>query len=340
MPVPPYAFCLLNTLQARNEVAIWLGYSEDSLAGMNASKRLVIPCLLISLAAAGQFSSDTRLVVLHVSVTKGNGDLVGALNRNAFTVLENGVPQPIKVFHREDVPVSIGIIIDDSASMLPDRPRVEAAALSLVDASNPKDETFIVNFNDESFLDVRFTNDRQRMKEGLTRIDARGGTAMRDAINKSLDYMKSSATKDKRVLLVITDGNDNGSTTTLDRIVDRAAQNGIVVYAIGLFSKESRSDTAEAKRALKDLTSTTGGIAFYPKDVKDVQQLAIEIARDIRSQYTIAYSPGIQQLDGTYRKIQVKVNAPGNPKARTRTGYLAVPNPADRGAAQTTSRHK
>src|SRR3954462_6939424 len=146
----------------------------------------------LCLAAAGlgyaQFSAETRLVVLHASVADKNGHLVPNLQEKNFKVLENGVTQPLKLFRHEDVPVSMGLLIDDSGSMRDKRTGVEAAALALVKASNPQDEVFIVNFNDEAYLDVPFTNDIKKMEQGLARIDARGGTAMRDAVNMSIDY--------------------------------------------------------------------------------------------------------------------------------------------------------
>jgi Ca-activated chloride channel homolog len=273
-----------------------------------------------------QFRADTRLVVLHASVTDKKGKLLTNLNRDAFKVYENGRPQEVKIFRREDVPVSLGIIIDDSGSMSTKRARVEAAALALVRASNPQDEVFIVNFNDDAYLDVPFTNDVHKMEQGLARIDSRGGTAMRDAINMSLDYEKQEAKKDKKVLLVITDGNDNASNISLEKVVQHANQTDTLVYAIGLFTEEEKHEAVKARRALNELTGATGGLAFYPKDVSEVQALAVEVAHDIRNQYTIAYTPVIQQLDGSYRQIKVTVDAPGRPVVRTRSGYYATPD--------------
>ena len=286
--------------------------------------RIVLYQLLSVAIASGQFKSTTRLVVLHVSVLRAQGDLLGNLTRNQFTVYENGTPQPIRVFHREDVPISIGIVIDSSASMRPDRLAVEAAGLSMVSASNPLDETCIVNFNDRSFIDVPFTSDIQTMKQGIARVDARGGTAAFDAVERTLRYLADSAGKDKRVILLITDGNDNGSKTSLEKITSTARQSGVIVYAIGLLRAESRSDSLQARKALNTITSSTGGAAFYPKNVEDVNRIVLEIAKEIRSQYTIAYAPSIAALDGTFRHINVKVSAPGKPKVRTRTGYQAV----------------
>ena len=269
---------------------------------------LLLPIALVNLSA--QFRSDTRLVVLHTSVTDKKGKLLNNLKQSQVTVFENGQPQQIKIFRHEDVPVSLGIIIDDSGSMMAKRTRVEAAALAMVRESNPQDEVSIVNFNDDAYLDVPFTSNVHKMEQGLARIDSRGGTAMRDAVNMSLDYMKSDAKKDKRVLMVITDGNDNESAISLERVVARANQSDTLVYAIGLFTEEDKHEASKAKRALRELTSATGGVAFYPKDVNGVKALAVQIAHDIRNQYTIAYSPSLQQLDGSYRQIHVTVDAP------------------------------
>ncbi len=286
-----------------------------------------------TVALFAQFRSDTRLVVLHASVVDKKGKLVTNLDRSAFKVFENGQPQEVKIFRREDVPVSLGIIIDDSGSMMTKRSRVEAAALAMVRESNPQDEVFIVNFNDDAFLDVPFTSDPRKLEQGLARIDSRGGTAMRDAINMSLDYMKQEAKKDKKVLLVITDGNDNASTATLEKLVARSNQSDTLVYAIGLFTDEEKHEASKARRALQELTNETGGLAFYPKDVNEVQSLAVEIAHDIRNQYTIAYTPTVQALDGSYRQIKVTAEAPGKPVVRTRSGYYASPEMAGKQTA-------
>jgi VWFA-related protein len=280
--------------------------------------------LLLTAGLYAQFRSDTRLVVLHASVADKHGKLLTNLKESAFKVFENGQPQQLKIFRREDVPVSLGLVIDDSGSMMTKRARVEAAALALVRESNPQDEVFIVNFNDDHYLDVPFTGDIRKMEQGIAKIDSRGGTAMRDAISASLDYMRENAKKDKKVLLIITDGNDNASNTSLEKVVGRANQMETVIYAIGLFTEEEKHEAAKARRALNELTSTTGGLAFYPKEVSEVQSIASEIAHDIRSQYTIAYSPTAPD-DGSYRQIKVTVDGPGKPVVRTRSGYYATP---------------
>ncbi len=285
------------------------------------------------------FRMDARLVVLPISVSDKNGKLITDLKQNAFKVFENNVEQPIKIFKREDVPVSLGIIIDNSGSMKDKRQKVETAALDLVKASNPQDEVFIVNFNDEAWLDVPMTSDIKAMQAGLTRIDARGGTAMRDAISMSIDYLKKQAKRQKKVLLVITDGNDNASTGTLEKLVNRSQQSEVLLFAIGLLNEEEHREARVAKRALDSLTRETGGVSFYPKGVADVDQIALQVAHEIRNQYTIGYSPTVQEMDGSFRQIKVTVNGPGRPQVRTRTGYYATDDPggAKKAISQTQS---
>jgi len=272
------------------------------------------------------FTVGTRLVVLPISVSDKSGKLITDLQQKAFKVFENGVEQPIKLFKREDVPVSLGIIIDNSGSMREKRQKVETASLDLVKASNPQDEVFIVNFNDDAFLDVEFTSDIKKMEEGVARIDSRGGTAMRDAINKSIDYLIEKGKRQKKVLLVITDGNDNASRISLEKLVTRAQQSEVLLYAIGLLNEEEHREAKIAKRALDSLSRESGGLAFYPKSVAEVDELTLQVAHELRNQYTIAYSPTVQQMDGSFRQIKVTVNGPGRPLVRTRTGYYATPD--------------
>jgi VWFA-related protein len=278
------------------------------------------------------FSSETRYVPLNVTVTDKTDHLVTNLPQSAFQIFENNVAQPIKIFKREDVPVSMGLVIDNSGSMRTKRAGVEAAALALVKDSNPQDETFVVNFNDEAYRDVDFTSDIEALKKGLERIDSKGGTAMRDAIRLSIDYLHDKAKHDKKVIIVITDGNDNASMVTLDSLKKLAQQDGTLIYAIGLLGEEDKGEAAKAKRDLKALVEATGGQVFYPKEVGDVDPLAHQVARDIRNQYSIWYAPLNENLDGTFRSIRVAVKGPGSPVARTRTGYWATPSRKPSGA--------
>ena len=276
------------------------------------------------------FKADTKLVILPISVSDRSGKLVTNLPQKAFKVFENNVEQPIKIFRREDVPVSLGIIIDNSGSMKEKRQKVELASMDLVKASNRQDEVFIVNFNDDAWLDVPFTSDIKAMEDGIAKIDSRGGTAMREAISEALDYLKKEAKREKKVLLVITDGNDNASSITLEKLVNRAQQNEVLIYAIGLLNEEERREAKIAKRALDALARDTGGQAFYPKSVSEVDQITLEVAHELRNQYTIGYTPTVQAMDGTFRQIKVTVNGPGHPVVRTRTGYYATPDTSEK----------
>jgi Ca-activated chloride channel family protein len=299
------------------------------------NKNILLPALCaltaFSLAAdkpdTGQtptFRSETRLVVLHATVVDKTGHLVTNLPENAFQVYENGAPQHIKIFKREDVPVSMGLIIDNSGSMRDKRAKVEAAALDLVKDSNREDEVFIVNFNDEAFLDKDFTNDIKDLEEGLARIDSRGGTAMRDAIRMSIDHLKEKAKRDKKVLVVVTDGNDNSSLINLENLVKASQDSGILIYTVGLLNEEDRREAKSAKRALEALAEATGGEVFFPKELTEVDRVAHQVAHDIRNQYIIGYTPSNLALDGSFRQIKVTANGPGRPTVRTRSGYYAT----------------
>ncbi len=277
------------------------------------------------------FHADTRVVDLHATVLDKSGHLVTNLPREAFTVLENGVPQQIRSFKREDVPVSMGLIVDNSGSMRNKREKVEAAALALVKDSNPQDEVFVVNFNDEAYKDLPngkdFTSDINEMEEALKRIDSRGGTAMRDAIQLSIDHLKK-AHRDKKVLVVVTDGNDNSSRIGLDALVRNAQQSGVLIYSVGLLSEEEHHEAKRAQHDLHILAEATGGETFFPKELSEVDRLAHQVARDIRSQYSIVYAPANQSMDGTFRRIKVVAKASGAPIVRTRSGYYATPDQA------------
>ncbi|HEY2904504.1 MAG TPA: VWA domain-containing protein [Vicinamibacterales bacterium] len=269
------------------------------------------------------FHSETRLVVLHATVRNSRGELVTGLERSAFTVYENGKRQPISLFRRDDVPVSLGLLIDNSGSMRTLRPSVETAALALADASNPRDEIFVVDFNDKARIDVPFTSDRRVLESGVKRVDSIGGTAMRDAIEMAQGYLSEHGTRDRKVLVVVTDGIDNASVATRDRIERQAEARDTVIFAVGLFGNEQRAK--EGRRELDRLADRTGGVAYYPAGVDDIQSIAIEIARQIRNQYTIAYAPLNQALDGSYRTIRLAVAGPDRLSVRTRAGYRAEP---------------
>jgi len=281
------------------------------------------------------FRSDTRLVVLHASVVDNKGHLITTLPKSAFHVYENKVEQPIRNFRREDVPVSLALIIDNSGSMRDKRKRVETAALQAVKASNPHDEVMVVNFNDEAYDDSNgFTADLKKLDEALTKIDSRGGTAMRDAINMTVEFMKKKAKHDKKVILVVTDGNDTASTQiTLESLVQKAHDSEVLMYFVGLLNEEDKGEARKAKRAMDALAKASGGTAVYPETLEAVEQVALSMAHEIRNQYIIMYSPTNPNLDGTFRQISVVANGPNRPSVRTRTGYYATPDPGKRNSS-------
>lgn len=260
-------------------------------------------------------------VVLHATVVDQHSRLVSNLNKNDFTVYEDGQPQTITRFSQEDVPVSIGILIDNSGSMRDKRQAVNTAALDLVKASNHEDEVFIVNFSDEAIIDTDLTSDIAKMQEGLQQIDSRGGTALYDAVVASADYLAKKGNKEKKVLLVVTDGEDNASTDTLEQAVRRVQNEaGPMVYTIGILGGDHEK---RAKRALESLALNTGGVAFFPKDLGEVDQIARAVARDIRTQYSIYYRPSRPQEQGGFRQVKVDAHAPGYGRlvVRTKSGY-------------------
>jgi VWFA-related protein len=290
----------------------------------------LLPAIRAQEPSTPNFRADTRLVVLHASVADRKGRLLTDLPQTAFRVLENGIEQPIKIFKREDVPVSMALVVDNSGSMRGKRAKVEAAALAAVKASNPRDETTVINFNDEAWQDVPFTSDIKKMEEGLTRIDSRGGTAMRDAISGTIDYVRQKAKHNKKVILIITDGNDNTSSISLEQLVQKAHRSEILLYFIGLLNEEDRREAKKARRAIDALAVASGGSALYPEDLSQVEAAAVSIAAEIRNQYVIAYSPINQVLDGTFRSVRVEARGPGRPTVRTRTGYYATPDQSNK----------
>jgi len=297
---------------------------------LRSSALLVLTGLIWSLASGqddqATFRSDTRLVVLYASVVDSKGRLLTDLPQTAFKVFENGAEQQLRVFRQEDVPVSLAQVIDNSGSMRNKRQKVEAAAVAMVKASNPRDEVMVVNYNDEAYEDVPFTSDMKRMEEGLTRIDARGGTAMLDAVSMTLDRLRDKGKRDKKVLMLITDGNDNASQTKLEALLRKVSDssNQIVIHCIGLLEEEERREARKAKASVEKLATATGGLYYFPKDLNEVEKISLEVAHDIRNQYVLGYSPSLQALDGSFRQIKVTANGPNRPTVRTRSGYFAV----------------
>lgn len=304
--------------------------------------RRLVGMLLMAAALTAQeevatFTVDTREVDLPISVLDKNGKLIPDILPSAFKVYENNIEQPIQSFRRDDIPVSMGIIIDSSGSMRNKRAKVAAAALALVKNSNPQDEEFIVNFSDDAYLDQPFTSDIHQLEKALDRIDSHGGTSMREAISTSIDYMNRAATRSRKALLVVTDGNNNNpGGIGLEALVRKAQASEVLIYCIGLLNEETPLEARSARRALKQLAEASGGQDYYPKDVAEVELLTPQVAHEIRNQYLVAYSPTNPAMDGTFRQIKVKVLGYEKATVRTRSGYYASSESSKKAGAFTS----
>jgi Ca-activated chloride channel family protein len=275
---------------------------------------------------------DAEEVVLNCTVLDNKRELVNDLTKSNFKVFEDKALQTVLSLQHQDTPVSIGLLVDNSGSMSTKRAAVAAAALDLVKASNPQDETFVINFSDQAYLDEDFTSDLDKLQNGLSHLSQSGGTALYDTVVTASDKMERSATRPRKVLIVITDGDDNASKLTLDNAVHRVQDmQGPIIYSIGLLFGGDKS--RHAKRDLQTLSSETGGIAFFPDALKDVDSVAAEVARDIRNQYAIAYHSPHASIGG-YHTVQVEAHASGLGKLTvyTRSGYRS--KQASSGTAQ------
>src|SRR5215471_1419075 len=217
------------------------------------------------------FKKEVEEVVVHATVQDDKNHLVMNLDKAAFSVYENNQLQKLTSFRHEDVPVAMGIVIDNSGSMREKRDKVNKAALNLVRSSNPQDQVFVVNFNDEYYLDQDFTGEINKLRDSLEKVESRGGTALYDAVVASADHLAKNAKLSKKVLFVVTDGEDNASRESLETAIHRLqAENGPTVYAIGLLGEERQR---RARNALKEMAARTGGVAFFPKDLNEVDEI-------------------------------------------------------------------
>jgi VWFA-related protein len=270
--------------------------------------------------------TDVEEVSLNCSVLDGNR-LAPDLKKENFQVFEDGVKQKLISFQHTDLPVSIGLVVDNSGSMGSKRPSVNKSAMDLIAASNPQDEAFVVNFSDEAFIDQEFTSDVNKLRAGLSHIEAKGGTALYDAVAASADKLARDAKRPKQVLILITDGEDNASTLNREQTIRKVQQlSGPVIYSIGLlFGDEmSRDEVKHARKALEMLSTETGGMAFFPKNIEQIDQIAAEVARDIRNQYTLGYHSTKPYTEPGFRRVEVKAEGKGKLIVRTRTGYFPV----------------
>src|SRR3984885_6031665 len=269
---------------------------------------------------------DAYEVRLNATVLDGSGKSIQTLDKDAFHGYEDGVPQTIALFRHEALPVSLGLLIDSSGSMYDKRVAVDKASLDFVKLSNPADEEFLVDFSWEAFIDQDFTNNLDKLQQGLGFIKSSGGTAIYDALVASADYLAKNAKHPKQVLLVVTDGEDNASSATLEQTIRRIQDlDGPVIYCVGLLFGEDtdKRESRHARRVLETLAEQTGGAAYFPKSLKDVDPIAAEVAQDIRTQYTISYHSTKSPTLGGYREIHVEAKAKslGRLSVRTRSGY-------------------
>jgi len=269
-------------------------------------------------------------VLLNCTVIDAKGRTVNGLTKDDFRVWEDGVPQPINSVVHEDLPVSMGILVDNSGSMRDKRGAVNAAAFNLLKDSNPQDEAFVVNFADRAYLDQGFTTNLVALDRGLSRFDSKGTTALYDAVAASADELSKHAKRRKEVLLIITDGADNASHLSLQEAI-RRVQNlgGPVVYCVGLLFDTEGEETQRARNALEMLSEETGGIAYFPRSLQEVNGIAAQVARDIRNQYTVDYHSTRPERLGGYRTVRVEAYSPrlGKLNVRTKKGYYAKAEP-------------
>jgi VWFA-related protein len=277
-----------------------------------------------------RISVDVALVVLHATVSDRKGGFVSDLGERDFEVYEDGVAQPIRLFRNEDIPVTVGLVVDHSTSMRPKLAEVTAAARAFVRSSNREDEMFVVNFNERVSLGlpaaIRFTDSTAALGNAVAATPTRGQTALYDAIAKGLEQLKAGS-RDKKVLVVVSDGGDNASERSLDQVMELAGQSSAVIYTVGIFDE---SDEDRNPGVLKRLAQATGGEAFLPDQIGEVVAICERIARDIRHQYTIGYEPSDLTHGRAYHSIRVVARAKGRHGAlsvRTRTGYIASGEP-------------
>ena len=302
------------------------GQSDAGVTAPGGQSGAAAPGVVTQEGGRYTLRTEAYEVRLNASVIEGSGREVEDLSQDAFHVYEDGVPQTILGFRHEDTPVSLGILIDSSGSMYDKRAAVDAASLDLVRLSNRQDEAFLVDFSSEAYIDQDFTGDINKLQQGLSYIKSSGGTALYDAVIASADYLAKNAKRPKQVLLVVTDGDDNASSATLEQTIRRVQElDGPVIYCIGLLFGEdsSRSESRHSKQVLTELAEQTGGQAYFPHALKDVDGITREVAQDIRQQYTIEYRSTKPPSQGGYRQVHVEAKAKGYGKlqVRTRAGY-------------------
>ncbi len=273
-----------------------------------------------------RISVDVHLVALQATVHDRQGRFVSDLSERDFEVYEDGARQNIQLFRHEDVPVTVGLVVDHSGSMRTKLTEVAAATRTFVKSSNPEDQMFVVNFNEKVSLGlpaaIRYTGSSNELERAIWRAPAAGMTALYDAVVEGLQGMREGQ-RDRKALVVISDGGDNASKTSLDQVLNLAEKSSAIIYTIGIFDED---DPDRNTRALTHLARATGGEAFFPGKLSEVVEICESIARDIRNQYTIGYVSTNTKRTDSYRAIHVVARAKDHGKlsVRTRSGYIAA----------------
>ena len=313
--------------------------AKQSWASMNRCLAAIVFIISLTIVARARTDAQSQsregnpytidvsvdMVVLHATVQNSRRVLVSGLGQDDFEVHEDGVLQQIKYFSQEDIPVTVGLVVDNSGSMRPKRREVITAALAFARSSNADDQMFVVSFNEHVSFglppDTAFTDKMATLEVAPSGIAAEGMTALYDAVAAALEHLKKG-NRDKKVLLVVSDGGDNASKHNLSEVMSLAGRSEAIIYAMGLFEEE---DLDRNPGVLKRLAKATGGEAFLPKSLTEVVPICERIARDIRKQYTLAFVPTNQRQDGLFRSIQVKARPSSGQRlvVRTRVGYYA-----------------
>lgn len=273
-----------------------------------------------------KFALSVNLVQLPVNVTDAHGTSITDLKPDNFRVFEDGQLQKITVFDEGNTPVTVGLVVDHSRSMRPKLRDVVAAVYTFAHSSNPQDEMFVVDFNDDVTIELMhgkaFSSDPKDLEEALNAVTARGRTALYDAVSEGLNHLQYAHTA-KKALIIISDGGDNASHFKYPQVLAQARQSQASIYAIALVGSE---DAEENPGLLRRLCKDTGGVAYFPGEAESVSSVSARIARDLREQYTLGYVPLNVQGAVAFRKIEVKVTAPGRGRlhVRTRQGYSPV----------------
>jgi len=280
---------------------------------------LLLPLLLFSQPDSNyRIAVDVNLILLNATVRNEAGNLIPDLTEGDFKIFEDGIPQTIRLFLREDVPVTVGLVVDHSGSMGRKIESVLAAARAFIRFSNPSDLMFVVNFNEHVFFGLpkskSFTNKSALLENAILTTPITGMTALYDAIDAALEHAKT-ASLDRAILLVVSDGADNASKLTLDELKTKAAQSSTMIYTLGIFAP---ADPDRNPGPLRELAASAGGEAHFPKDLTQLDPLAERIAREIRNQYTIGYISSQPIVPGARHKIRVVATSQSMGKLNTR----------------------